>query len=77
MPGTWRIRRAAQRLSIDVVAIRRKEAIRQKTPLSIRVSMERMPPVMTKLPSCRTGVLSKKGLKSPTAITRGSMIRSL
>ena len=30
MPGTWRIRRAAQRLSIDVVAIRRKEAIQEE-----------------------------------------------
>ena len=77
MPGACSFRRAAQRWSMDVVAIRRKEAIRQSVPFSIRVSMETTPPDTGIVPRYNSGVLSKNGLKRPTANTSGSTIRSL
>ena len=54
----------------------RKEAIREKMPFSISVTMDTMPPVTGKPPSRIRGTGSRKGLAIPTAHTRGSTIRS-
>ena len=62
---------------MGVVAISRNEAIRQNTPLSISVSIDTTPPDTAVAPSISSGARSKMGLKSPTAITSGSTIRSL
>ena len=75
--GTWIFLSAAQRLSILVVAISRNDAIRQKTPFSISVIMEITPPDMPTPPMLIIISLSKNGLKSPTAMTSGSTMRSL
>ena len=62
---------------MEVVAISRKEAIREKTPLSISVTMDTRPPVITTEPNRIRGVWSRKGFTSPTAHTSGRTIRSL
>ena len=77
MEGTWSFRRAAHRESMGVVAISRKEAIREKTPFIISVTMEMTPPVIVTIPSCSIGVRSRNGFTRPTAQTRGSTMRSL
>ena len=77
MSGTCSILNAAHKVSMDVVAMSRKDAIRENTPLSISVTMETMPPVITKPPSCVRGVWSRKGFTSPTAHTSGRTMPSL
>ena len=62
---------------ILVDATSRKEAIRQKMPFISSVIMEIIPVVTTKEPSGKAGVLSRIGLKIPTAQTIGSTNRSL
>ena len=41
---------------MEVVAMSRKDAIKEKTPLSISVTMETTPPVTVMVPSCSRGV---------------------
>ena len=77
MDGTWIPRRTAQIASILVDATSRNDAIRQKTPFISSVIMEIIPVVTTKEPSGKAGVLSRIGLKIPTAQTIGSTNRSL
>ena len=60
-----------------VVAMSRKEAIREKTPFSISVTMDTIPPVTVRFPSFIHGVWSRNGFTRPTAQTRGSTTRSL
>ena len=55
----------------------RKEAMREKTPLSISVAMETRPPVMGTVPIYNKIFRSRKGFTRPTAQTRGSTRRSL
>ena len=62
---------------MEVVAMRRKDAMRQNTPFSISVTMDTTPPEIGTFPSISMGALSKKGLNRPTAITRGRTMRSL
>ena len=71
------MRRTPHIASIRVVAIRRNDAIRQKTPFIISVNIEIIPVVTVKDPARNNGVLSKIGLNTPTAHTSGSTNRNL
>ena len=75
--GTWSFRSAAHRESIGVVATKRKDAMSANTPLSISVIIEITPPDIPTPPMVTIISLSKNGLNRPTAMTRGSTMRSL
>ena len=75
--GTCSCRSARQMSSMLVVAASRNDAIRQKMPFIISVSMEITPPLTPTVPIYSTICLSKKGLNSPTAHTSGMTTRSL
>ena len=75
--GTCSCRSARQISSMLVVAASRNDAMRQKMPFIISVSMEITPPLTPTAPMYSTIRLSKKGLNSPTAHTSGMTTRSL
>ena len=68
---------ALQTASMVVVAMRRNDARRHRTPLSISVSIDTTPPDTPTPPTEKRICRSKTGLRSPTAHTSGRTMRSL